>query len=91
MAPQCVSSRRFHPQAGCEIISGRTVAREREKITRGRLGRGFHLKNGNQKDSTGSISTASPEMIVVRGYDLCEELIGSLSLTKHFWLSGSLS
>jgi citrate synthase len=25
-------------------------------------------------------------MIVVRGFDLCNDLIGSLSLTEHFWL-----
>jgi citrate synthase len=25
-------------------------------------------------------------MIVVRGFDLCKELIGSVSLTEHFWL-----
>src|SRR5688572_12491327 len=25
-------------------------------------------------------------MIVVRGFDLCKDLIGSVSLTEHFWL-----
>jgi citrate synthase len=86
MALQRVSSRRFHPQAGCEIISDQTVARERQKITRGRQGGGLRLKIGKHKDPTSSISTANPEMIVVRGYDLCKDLIGSLSLTEHFWL-----
>jgi citrate synthase len=44
------------------------------------------LKIGKHNDPTSSISTANPEMIVVRGYDLCKDLIGTLSLTEHFWL-----
>jgi citrate synthase len=44
------------------------------------------LKIGKHKDPTSSISTANPEMIVVRGYDLCKDLIGTVSLTEHFWL-----
>lgn len=44
------------------------------------------MKIGKHKDPTSSISTANPEMIVVRGYDLCKDLIGTLSLTEHFWL-----
>lgn len=44
------------------------------------------MKIGKQKDPTSSISTANSEMIVVRGFDLCKDLIGSVSLTEHFWL-----
>jgi len=44
------------------------------------------VKIGKHKDPTSSISTSNPEMIVVRGFDLCKDLIGSVSLTEHFWL-----
>ena len=44
------------------------------------------MKIGKHKDPTSSISTANSEMIVVRGFDLCKDLIGSVSLTEHFWL-----
>jgi citrate synthase len=32
------------------------------------------------------ISTATPDQIVVRGKDLCEDLIGTISFTEHTWL-----
>jgi len=44
------------------------------------------LKIGRDNQRSSSISTANAEMIVVRGRDLCQDLIGSLSLTEHFWL-----
>jgi citrate synthase len=44
------------------------------------------VKIGKHKDPTSSISTANSEMIVVRGFDLCKDLIGSVSITEHFWL-----
>lgn len=44
------------------------------------------MKIGKHKDPTSSISTANSEMIVVRGFDLCKDLIGSVSITEHFWL-----
>ena len=44
------------------------------------------MKIGKHKDPTSSISTANAETIVVRGYDLCDDLIGTVSLTEHFWL-----
>lgn len=44
------------------------------------------MKIGKQKDPTSSIATANSEMIVERGFDLCKDLIGSVSLTEHFWL-----
>jgi citrate synthase len=44
------------------------------------------LKIGPQGRRSTAISTANAEMIVVRGRDLCGELIGSVSLTEHFWL-----
>jgi citrate synthase len=44
------------------------------------------VKIGKHKDPSSSIATANSEMIVVRGFDLCKDLIGSVSLTEHFWL-----
>jgi citrate synthase len=44
------------------------------------------MKIGSQKNRSSSISTSNAEMIVVRGKDLCKDLIGSVSLTEHFWL-----
>jgi len=44
------------------------------------------LKIGKSQDPTSSISTANAEAIVVRGHDLCKDLIGSVSFTEHFWL-----
>jgi citrate synthase len=44
------------------------------------------VKIGKQKDPTSSIATSNSDTIVVRGLDLCKDLIGSVSLTEHFWL-----
>ena len=44
------------------------------------------MKIGRQSDPASAISTANADMIVVRGHDLCKDLIGSLTLTEHFWL-----
>src|SRR5215207_5443661 len=44
------------------------------------------LKIGSTKDRASAISTANAETIVVRGRDLCRDLIGSLSFTQYFWL-----
>jgi citrate synthase len=44
------------------------------------------VKIGRQSDPASAISTANADMIVVRGHDLCKDLIGSLTLTEHFWL-----
>ncbi len=44
------------------------------------------MKIGKQSDPTSSISTANSETIIVRGFDLCKDLIGSVSFTSHFWL-----
>jgi citrate synthase len=44
------------------------------------------VRIGKHKDPKSSISTANSEMIVVRGFDLCKDLIGSVSITEHFWL-----
>ena len=44
------------------------------------------MKIGKHKDPSSSIATANSETIVVRGFDLCKDLIGSVSLTEHFWL-----
>jgi len=44
------------------------------------------VKIGKSSEFVSSISTANADTIVVRGHDLCKELIGQLSLTEHFWL-----
>ncbi len=44
------------------------------------------MKIGRRREPVSAISTANAEMIVVRGKDLCADLIGSVSLTEHFWL-----
>jgi citrate synthase len=44
------------------------------------------VKIGPSKHRSSAISTANADLIVVRGRDLCRELIGSVSLTEHFWL-----
>lgn len=44
------------------------------------------MKIGKHKDPSSSISTSNSQTIVVRGFDLCKDLIGSVSLTEHFWL-----
>jgi citrate synthase len=44
------------------------------------------LKIGPSKHRASAISTANAETIVVRGRDLCRDVIGSLSFTQYFWL-----
>src|SRR5438270_4045084 len=44
------------------------------------------VKIGKQFNSVSGISTANADMIVIRGFDLCSDLIGSVSLPEHFWL-----
>jgi citrate synthase len=44
------------------------------------------MKIGSQRDAASAISTANADTIVVRGEDLCKDLIGAVSLTEHFWL-----
>ena len=44
------------------------------------------MKIGRQAHRASAISTSSADVIVVRGKDLCKELIGQVSFTDHFWL-----
>jgi citrate synthase len=44
------------------------------------------VKIGKQFNAVSSISTSNADMIVIRGLDLCSDLIGSVTLTEHFWL-----
>lgn len=44
------------------------------------------MKIGNQARPGTAIATSNPETIVIRGKDLCRDLIGAVSLTEHFWL-----
>jgi citrate synthase len=44
------------------------------------------MKIGAQTHRTSAISTSNAQTILVRGHDLCEELIGRISFTDHVWL-----
>jgi citrate synthase len=44
------------------------------------------VKIGRQAVRSTSISTSSAETIIVRGHDLCAELIGKIGFTDHMWL-----
>src|SRR5688572_22090833 len=44
------------------------------------------MKIGSQAQRSSAISASNAETIVVRGRDLCGELIGSISFTEHVWL-----
>ncbi|MBL8835932.1 MAG: citryl-CoA lyase [Alphaproteobacteria bacterium] len=44
------------------------------------------MKIGPGSDPRSAISAANADAIVVRGFDLCADLIGAVSLTDHFFL-----
>lgn len=44
------------------------------------------MKIGRQDQRASAISTSNEATILVRGRDLCEELIGRISFTDHVWL-----
>ncbi len=44
------------------------------------------MKIGRQDQHSSAISTSNAETIIVRGRDLANELVGSITLTEHFWL-----
>ncbi|MGP2491159.1 citryl-CoA lyase [Mesorhizobium sp. PUT5] len=44
------------------------------------------MKIGKQDAPFQAICTSNPETIIVRGHDLAEELMGSISFTDHIWL-----
>ncbi|HXC60887.1 MAG TPA: citryl-CoA lyase [Steroidobacteraceae bacterium] len=50
------------------------------------------MKIGRQEHRSSSISTSNAETIVVRGKDLCTELMGKVSFTDYFWflLTGTM-
>jgi len=50
------------------------------------------MKIGRQEHRSSSISTSNAETIVVRGKDLCAELLGQTSFTDYFWflLTGTM-
>jgi len=50
------------------------------------------MKIGLQSGRSSAISASNADAIVVRGYDLCRELIGQITFTDHAWLlvTGSL-
>src|SRR5688572_16221305 len=49
--------------------------------------RGLHgMKIGSQAGKLSAISAANPDAIVVRGFDLCDDLVGKVTFTDHAWL-----
>ena len=44
------------------------------------------MKIGAQKHRSSAISASNPRTIVVRGFDLCRDLIGKITFTDHLWL-----
>jgi citrate synthase len=46
----------------------------------------YDMKIGRQEQRRTAICTANPETIVVRGKDLCGELIGKVGFTDYTWL-----
>jgi citrate synthase len=45
-----------------------------------------HMKIGPQTQRSSAISSSNEDTILVRGRDLCGELIGHVSFTDHAWL-----
>ncbi len=44
------------------------------------------MRIGKQDQSFTAIATSDAESVTVRGYDLCDELIGKINFTDYFWL-----
>ncbi len=44
------------------------------------------MKIGSQADKSSAISASNADSIVVRGHDLCRDLIGRITFTDHAWL-----
>ena len=44
------------------------------------------MKIGSQAQRSSAISASNADTIVVRGRDLCRELVGAISFTDHVWL-----
>jgi citrate synthase len=44
------------------------------------------MKIGRQLHHSSAISSSNEETIIVRGHDLCAELLGRISFTDHVWL-----
>ncbi len=43
------------------------------------------MKIGRQEHRSSALSTSSADTIIVRGKDLCQDLIGQVSFTDYFW------
>src|SRR6185436_4082786 len=48
--------------------------------------RGAIMKIGSQAQRSTAISASNADTIVVRGHDLCKELVGAVTFTDHVWL-----
>ena len=45
-----------------------------------------NMKIGASAQRASAISASNPQTIIVRGHDLCAELIGRITFTDHIWL-----
>ena len=54
--------------------------------TSSRSPEGVRMKIGSQAQRSSAISASNAETIVVRGRDLCGELVGAITFTDHVWL-----
>ena len=44
------------------------------------------MRIGKQDQAFTAIATSDADSITVRGYDLCDDLIGKIDFTDYFWL-----
>ncbi|RYZ62291.1 MAG: citryl-CoA lyase [Proteobacteria bacterium] len=44
------------------------------------------MKIGRQNEPHTAICASNPDTIVVRGHDLCQDLLGKIGFTEYFWL-----
>src|SRR4030095_12480090 len=57
-----------------------------KKTSQRAIGSRGSMKIGRQSEHASSISSSNAETIIVRGRDLCAELIGRTSFTDYVWL-----
>jgi citrate synthase len=68
--------------AALNIFVGRNRFRYSKRLSQDE----FRVKIGSQAHRSTSISTSNESVIVVRGRNLTDELIGHINFTDHFWL-----
>src|SRR5262249_177137 len=85
LSPSRLAGGAFGVSLDIAARSGRFSDRE-IYFARRKIQQRARVKIGSQNDPQTAISASNPDTIVVRGFDLCADLIGSISLTEHFFL-----